>query len=301
MQLGKRIKGWQKSCRKKLYEMYWRKLKTASSYVCLADNSNYYVINANDSHLGVKLLMGSEHLDSKICRFLDWCNSETSVFDERRSLVINVGANIGTMITPLITNGYFLRGLAFEPEPQNFRLLCTNLALNELDNNVLTYCMALSNVAGAQQMYLSKKNHGAHTILSESGKLSARDNRHDFSDHSIEVHTTTLDKFIKDTFPSALTDAGLLVVDIEGHEGFFLQGAERFLNETKIPILIEFAPDSLRNRGCLNNFLEILEKYYSKVVIDPLKNTGGEYMIESIEKVRALSGSRYVHDLFIFN
>ena len=51
----------------------------------------------------------------------------------RKTLLLDVGANIGTIGILGILNGYFEKCIAFEPEPNNFKLLRLNVLLNGLD------------------------------------------------------------------------------------------------------------------------------------------------------------------------
>lgn len=66
---------------------------------------------------------------------------------------VDVGANVGMYsIWAARTTG--ARVFAFEPESQNFAVLCTNIVLNQVD--VLAFPFALSDEASVSKLYLSQ-------------------------------------------------------------------------------------------------------------------------------------------------
>lgn len=71
-----------------------------------------------------------------------------------QSVLLDVGANVGMYsIFAAATRGTSV--FAFEPESQNFALLNKNIALNELQNRVKPFCVALSDKSGLDYLYLS--------------------------------------------------------------------------------------------------------------------------------------------------
>jgi len=65
--------------------------------------------------------------------------------------LIDVGANIG--IYTIFAAVFGVKVIAFEPEAQNYALLCRSIMVNELD--VPAYCIALSDEFKADYLYLS--------------------------------------------------------------------------------------------------------------------------------------------------
>ena len=51
---------------------------------------------------------------------------------EKNGILLDVGANIGTVCIPMVTKGFFVRAVAFEPDRTNFRLLQKNISQNDL-------------------------------------------------------------------------------------------------------------------------------------------------------------------------
>src|SRR5262249_22514270 len=86
---------------------------------------------------------------------------------------IDVGANIG-YFTCLMARlaGPFGKVLAFEPEPQNFKLLERNLHFNHL-SNIVARPYALGEIDGTARLGLYKAaNRGRHSLLTSEGQPS---------------------------------------------------------------------------------------------------------------------------------
>lgn len=150
--------------------------------------------------------------------------------------LIDVGANIGTIVVPAIKRGLFTTATAIEPHPGNVRLLRTNLALNGVDDRVAV----LNQAAGRES----------------DGRLFLHEVEDDSSTHSIgtdglPVRSSRLDDL---EFPSQ----SLLWMDIEGYEGHALDGAQSLLS-SGIPLVAEFHPEFLAQSGGLQAFLHALE------------------------------------------
>ncbi|MCI5049225.1 MAG: FkbM family methyltransferase [Rickettsiales bacterium] len=70
-------------------------------------------------------------------------------------IMLDVGANVG-MYSIWAAKIAGTRVFAFEPESQNFAQLCRNIALNQLDNMVTAYCLALSDETKLDILHLSQ-------------------------------------------------------------------------------------------------------------------------------------------------
>jgi FkbM family methyltransferase len=69
--------------------------------------------------------------------------------------LLDIGANVG-MYSVWAAASRGTRVFAFEPESQNYALLNQNIWLNRLDGLVRAYCIALSDTAGYDRLYLSE-------------------------------------------------------------------------------------------------------------------------------------------------
>lgn len=150
--------------------------------------------------------------------------------------LIDVGANIGTIVIPAIKRGLFTTATAIEPHPSNIRLLRTNLALNGLDDRVTVLNQAVGRESDGQ-LFL-------HEVEDDSST-------HAIGTEGIPVRSIRLDDL---DFPSQ----SLLWMDIEGYEGHALDGAKSLLS-SGVPLVAEFHPEFLAQSGGLQAFLHALE------------------------------------------
>jgi FkbM family methyltransferase len=149
---------------------------------------------------------------------------------------IEVGANIG-YFTCLMgkLGGPTGSVLAVEPEPQNFALLQENIAHNGL-SNVSTHQCALGAKEGSAKLGLYKAaNRGRHSLLDTQAK------------NQIEVPVKTLDELSRKARPN-ITTWSLMKIDVEGYEGFVLEGAGETLSRVET-LVMEYSPALLRAAG----------------------------------------------------
>ena len=154
--------------------------------------------------------------------------------------IINAGANIGMTCIALVKSGYFDRAIAFEPDPENYRLLVRNIDQNGLRERIQAFPVALSSTAGPLEFELSADNSGDHRIRQTDRPGFYREETR----RTISVPGETLDRFFENK-----TDAvDACWVDIQGHEGHFFRGARTFLGRG-VPVIFEFWPYGLERAG----------------------------------------------------
>lgn len=160
---------------------------------------------------------------------------------------IDIGANLGwyTLIASKIV-GKDGRVFAFEPEPENFRLLAKNIAANGCQN-VKIAKTAVSDKTGQVQLFLCEENRGDHRIY-HSG--NARRN--------IPAAAASLDDFFEGSFK---IDA--IKIDVQGAEGLVFKGMDKIIKANNpLFIMMEFCPKFLRMCGSdPNDFLSTVENY----------------------------------------
>jgi FkbM family methyltransferase len=123
------------------------------------------------------------------------------------ALVVDVGANIGAFT--IFAAQWAKKVFAFEPEPENFRLLCSNIELNKL-TNVMPLRMAIAKKKGKQNFCLAEKQHsGSHSFFLQHYQKK------------IEVKTLSLLDLIK---KEALAKIDFLKLDCEGSEAEIIEG-----------------------------------------------------------------------------
>jgi FkbM family methyltransferase len=150
---------------------------------------------------------------------------------------VDVGANIGyypVIAADLVSPGGAI--LAFEPDPDNFRLLEQNLRLNGCEPVARAYRAGLADTAGQGQLYLSDDNAGDHQIFATG------DGR-----RSLPISLYNGAEFLR----GKVQRIDLLKIDVQGAEYAVMAGLLPLLVELpRVPrIIIELTPLSLRQAG----------------------------------------------------
>jgi len=161
-----------------------------------------------------------------------------------KSTLINIGAHIGSTCIPAIKKNYFKNLIAFEPSKKNFRLLKANIFLNEIDDRVQVYNLALSNKKANLHLGMFNNNTADYRLLKNKQK-----NTEIVKSDILDNYTYNLNK-----------NNSLVIMDAQGHEAEIFMGAKKTIRK-KIPFIFEFAP-FLLNKDWLKK-ISILFKYYN--------------------------------------
>lgn len=171
-------------------------------------------------------------------------------------VALDVGANIGwysLLLDKLMPDNSLI--YAFEPDPLNYELLCSNIKLNNA-SKVVPVNFALSDKNEVRKLYqYSNNNLGRHSLLDIN------------EGNYVEVETITLDSYID----SAGIDVGrvkFLKIDVEGYEYFALCGATDLLDHVTT-VVSEFVPRYMEKGGVEpERFLDLLiEKGFEPYVL----------------------------------
>lgn len=169
------------------------------------------------------------------------------LLERRPALLIDIGANIGTICIPAVKRGLFERAIAIEPEPLNYSLLKTNVELNRLGALITTHNIALG-----------EKND--ETLSFRLAKLNLGNHRVDYGDAAPDQETTNVPSQSLDRISEGLDlRSALLWMDTQGFEGHVLAGAVRTL-ECKPPLVTKFWPGGLSRSGGMDRFKHALQK-----------------------------------------
>lgn len=118
------------------------------------------------------------------------------------NVIVDVGANIGAFSIYAASRAARARVVALEPHPTNYAALCVNIDLNELQDRVQSYALALSDIV--EHRCLDDFRPGpAHQLLPRGAW------------DGICVECVTLEKLIE---TQGLSQIDLLKLDIEGAE-----------------------------------------------------------------------------------
>ena len=152
-------------------------------------------------------------------------------------VVIDVGAHVGyyTLLMARRIGGSG-RIFAFEPEPENYRLLERNIELNGY-SNITPVRKGVSDHSGYSTLFVAGLDNGRNsffrTELPERGSLT--------------VEITSLDEFL---LLQQVDDVDLIKVDAEGSEMMIWNGMTKLIETShKLKLIMEFNPVILRKAG----------------------------------------------------
>lgn len=146
-------------------------------------------------------------------------------------VAVDVGAMIGyyTVIFARYV-GPSGRVLAFEPDPENHRLLTSNVAMNSYDH-VVCHCAAVGAARGQATLWRAPANRGDNHLFPTPGRST------------VEVEVFALDDAV-------VGAADLVKVDVQGYEGQVLAGMRSLIDRSpELALLIEFCPALLIAAG----------------------------------------------------
>jgi len=239
----------------------WQKLHEGPQREVTVDTYNGLLTfdNKADAVTGGELYVRGSFEAELMRRALAVLRAEGHFAQPAKDVVVDVGANIGVTCIALVKHGYFRRALAFEPAPATYQRLVRNVRQNGFEGQIVPFACALSSVAGEMALELSDANSGDHRIrhTAEPGDLQEEKRR------TVMVPVGTLDDVLRDQPESMANSIGLVWLDIQGHEGYFLEGA-RQLFVRHVPLVSEFWPYGIRRSGMSRSrYGEIVSEYFS--------------------------------------
>jgi FkbM family methyltransferase len=155
---------------------------------------------------------------------------------------IDIGANVGSYT--LLASATSAMVTSFEPIPYTYRSLIMNIKLNNIENNINSFNLGISNES---------------TILKFTSNLDTVNHVYSKSDFGpfIEVEVMKLDEIMQNAIPPAL-----MKIDVEGHELNVLLGAQSILsNKNLLAIIIETNSSGLRFNIKDNEIFKFLSSY----------------------------------------
>jgi FkbM family methyltransferase len=198
--------------------------------------------------------------------------------DHGRHTLLEVGGNIGTGAIEAIRRHGFERVVAFEPEPENHKLLRMNTILNGVEDRVECINAAVADTEGVATLAVSAKNSGAHSL--SGADVQAVD--------AVEVRTVSLDGLVaRGTLDP--DQASLLWMDIEGYEVHALMGA-RSLLERGVPVVMELNTPVLEAAGRAEQLLPTLAPHYTHVV--SMRDLSKRHSRDAFRPLRAIEDLR---------
>ena len=210
-----------------------------------------FAVDPADLEVGAKLRIHGAYGMDEVDRI-------AGLIDETSSVLV-VGSHIGSLVIPI--SKMCNKVVAVEANPRNYRLLETNIRLNEA-TNVEPHHVAAS---GKEEMIRFQMN----TVNSGGSKRVPVHNRYIYTYDNpevIEVQAYALDAYLDDHA------FDLVLIDIEGSEYFAMQGMTSILGQTKT-LIVEFLPHHITNVAgiSLDDFLAQVPEHFTKLTV-PTKN-----------------------------
>lgn len=210
-----------------------------------------FAVDPADLEVGAKLRLHGAYGMDEVERI-------AGLIDETSSVLV-VGSHIGSLVIPIAK--MCRKVVAVEANPRNYRLLETNIKLNDA-TNVEPHHVAAS---AKEEMIRFQMN----TVNSGGSKRVPVHNRYIYTYDNpevIEVQAYALDAYLDDHA------FDLVLIDIEGSEYFAMQGMTSILGQTKT-LIVEFLPHHITNVAgvALDDFLAQVPEHFTKLTV-PTKN-----------------------------
>jgi FkbM family methyltransferase len=167
---------------------------------------------------------------------------------------VDVGANIGLTTIPVAQNRA-VSCAAFEPAPENFRYLTSNLAANCPHGNVEAFNLAVFDRDAVLAFELSEHNLGDHRVHVRDGDGQWAENRR----RVIEVKAVRLDAVLN---RARLARPVVAKIATQGAEGHVIAGGRALLAEVEV-IGLEFWPYGIaRANGDVDTIAAFLAAHF---------------------------------------
>ena len=216
------------------------------------------VVHTDDAIIGKSLRMNGAWEEAALPEVVAYLRRR---YGFRPTLLVDVGANIGTHLLRGLAEGVFARGIAVEMNADNHRLLACNLALNGLAARTRLFQAAVSDRPGHITMEMAPQNRGEHRVrLAPSSPGLQADAYGEAARRICTVPATTLNAI--EAKSGEVFDAGTLVwIDVQGHEGHVVDGAAGILGRESRPVfVIEFWPYGLERAWGRDRLFRFLER-----------------------------------------
>ena len=211
-----------KRCLRRLFRSLWR-IRFAQSFLISYWPNTELRIGEFSFLLGIWANLADRKMYiSKSARSILSVTRLTTLAVDRRALIFDIGANVGTFAIPLAaTVGNGSKIIAFEPNPRLAARLRENLQLNELTDNVIVEEVALGDEAGEMPLYTPGTNLGAASLHALPGS------------RSISVPVIPLVEYMPDSINDFQYFA--IKIDVEGYEDQVLLPFLSALSSERLP------------------------------------------------------------------
>jgi FkbM family methyltransferase len=181
---------------------------------------------------------------------------------------LDIGANIGMTVVPILEHNSAVTCYAFEPEPANYRNLLLNIHANCPSSDVHAYQFALHEREGMLPFEIADGNLGAHRLHVETDLPASRE---EGSRRVVEVRCVRLDDLALE-----LRGPVFVKIDTEGAEPFVVAGGRQTLARADA-IILEWSPYNMARLGADPTIvLDFLESHFEYGQIEPTDANSGQ-------------------------
>ena len=162
---------------------------------------------------------------------------------QKNSVFLDVGANVGvyTVLAAKVAGSYVY---AIEPESQNYAILNKNIVVNKIQDRVTAYAIALSDITGFDELYLSDFVGGS-SCHSYGEQVDFNLEPVQFGFHQ-GCYSTTIDELVEN---GSVPCPNYVKIDVDGIEHKIIDGANKTLdNENLKSILVELNTNLSKHR-----------------------------------------------------
>jgi FkbM family methyltransferase len=204
---------------------------------------------SNDNIISKEIFVNEEFDLQKLIKTLNFLNKKSKIKN-----LYDIGANIGSICIPAVKRNLVESAFAVEPVFKNFQLLKINIILNNLEEKIKSFNIALSSKDDQNlDMELASDNSGDHRIRLKQ----LRSNLYDEEMRKIEkVKTKKFDTL----FQNLNGNSDLVWIDTQGFEPIILSGAQNLL-KSKTPIVLEFWPYGLKRNDLWKQMRKTIEMF----------------------------------------
>lgn len=230
--------------------------REGSKYAMVSADDLSYINVSSDNVILPEMVKSGDNWEKNEMGLLFRLAHEYFCFDEKQDIFCDIGANIGT------TCIYFKKKLdtdikiiAFEPSPENYKLLKINLLLNDIDpddHHIVPYGVSDEDSKG--MIEYDPVNPGG-TSVSRKGDGSGD-----------EIRLIRFDRYIEEN-DIDVERIKYFWVDVEGFEARFLKGASNTLKRSNAPVFMEFIPKFYADRpGEFELLIDELSSHFTSFI-----------------------------------
>ena len=215
-----------------------------------------------------EMLRGELYEDVERRAVVDWVRADERLRD--RTVVVEVGANVGTTTVPLCASGFTV--LAIEPVRETYRILVENLRRNDVDGSVRLANVACTAVEQVVEMRVSSGGSEVVTAATSETSGSSSIDRDEYVDGRIydeveSVQGRPLDAIVGDAEVDP-ADVAFVWTDTEGHEAEVIGSGDR-LWAAGVPAWTELWPAGLEVHSGIDRFCELAGERFGSAILGP--------------------------------